>query len=261
MQKIVAIGGGKFGLGTGPIDVLPICREIIRLSGRKHPKVLFIPTASYDRPASVEMMRRLFTRRLGCGLETLYLLKTKPSVREIRRKITASDVIFVGGGNTLKMMLRWRRLGVDKVLEQARRAGKVLCGPSAGAICWFRQGNSDSRKFRNPKAKLIKVRGLGFIDALACPHYDVEKDRKPELKEMMQKTQGVAIAMDNCAALEVMGSKARAISSKASAHVYKVFWSGGNYRQIKIGKGRNWTPLDNLTARWPVPKPSDKYRR
>ena len=147
------------------------------------------------------------------------------------------------------MMNRWKKLGVAQCLERARRKGKVLCGPSAGAICWFRQGNSDSRKFRNPKAKLIKVAGLDFLDALACPHYDVEKDRKPELKEMMRKTAGVAIALDNCAALEVVGGKYRVLSSKPKAGVYKVYWSKGKYFEEKLPKHNHWLPLTNLLTK------------
>ena len=147
------------------------------------------------------------------------------------------------------MMNRWKKLGMDHCLRRARERGKVLCGPSAGAICWFRQGNSDSRKFRNPKAKLIKVTGLGFLDALACPHYDVEKDRKPELREMMKKTQGVAIALDNCAALEVAGEKYRALSSKAGAGVYKVYWSKNKYLEEKLPKSGLWLPLKKLLTK------------
>lgn len=246
MQKIVAIGGGKYGWGKGLVDVLPICREIVRLSGRRNPKVLCIPTASYDRPASVETARRLFTRRLGCPVDALFLLRTKPSFSSLRRAILGSDILFVWGGNTLKMMLRWRFLGVDRVLEEARRAGKVLCGPSAGAICWFRQGNSDSRKFKNPGAKLIKVRGLGYIDALACPHYDVEKDRKPQLKEMMKTTRGVAIALDNCAALEVVGERYRIVTSNATAHAYQVYWRGGKYHEVSVAQRKDFRPLSEL---------------
>ncbi|HVZ81085.1 MAG TPA: peptidase E [bacterium] len=248
MLKIVAIGGGRFGWGNPPVDVVPLCQEIIHLSGKKYPRILFVPTASDDRLATVEMVKRLFVRRLGCRLDTLYLVKTKPAIAQIRKKVMASDVVFVWGGNTLKMMRRWKLLGVDKVLREAREKGKVLCGPSAGAICWFRQGNSDSRKFKNPKAKLIKVTGLGFIDALGCPHYDGERDRKPELKEMMKKTPGVALAMDNCAALEVVGDKARAVVSKPTAGVYRVYWKAGRYFQEKLPKGK-WFDLNGLTRK------------
>jgi hypothetical protein len=93
------------------------------------------------------------------------------------------------------------------------------------------------------------VTGLGFIDALCCPHYDGEKDRKPELKEMMKKTPGVAVALDNCAALEVVGDRCRAIRSKPGAGVYKVYWSGGKYHQEKLPDPGTWIPLKNLTTK------------
>jgi dipeptidase E len=181
---------------------------------------------------------------LGCQVETLLLCSKPPAFHEIRRKVRQADILYVGGGNTLKMILRWRSLGVDKLLREAGNKGKVLCGPSAGAICWFRQGNSDSRKYRNPKAKLIKITGLGFIDALGCPHYDGEKDRKPELKEMMKKTPGVAIAMDNCAALEVVGNQCRAVTSKPEAGVYRVYWKKGKYVEERLPK--KWVELKEV---------------
>ena len=246
--RIVAIGGGAppwdFGKGGTRPGITPISREIIRLSGKKHPRLLFLPTALDDDGRYIKAMENHFGKRLGCRVRTLYLAKRKPGIVEIRREIFRSDILYVGGGNTLKMITRWKRLGVIRVLEEARRQGKVLSGVSAGAICWFRQGNSDSRKFKNPKAKLIKVTGLGFIRALACPHYDADKDRKPQLKTMMKKTPGVAIAIDNCAALEVVGDQCRAIASKPKAGVYRVFWKRGKYIREKVS--REWQPLDAL---------------
>ena len=246
IQKIVAIGGGKLGFGAAKSEVTSISREIIGLSGKKNPRLLFLPTASLDDPAYVRTVQNHFGNKLGCQVDVLLLIKGKPSQTEIRRKILNADIIYVGGGNTLLMIHRWKKLGVDKLLKEAWRRGKVLCGSSAGAICWFRQGNSDSRKFRNPKAELIKVTGLGFIEALACPHYDVEKDRKPELREMMKKTPGVAVAIDNCAAFEVVGEKARVIASKPGSNAYRVFWSGDKYHRVKIEKGSGWRPLADL---------------
>lgn len=248
MQKIVAVGGGSLGWGPAPPEVTPISREILRLTGKKSPHVLFIPTASLDDPAYVRTVRSHFGGKFRCRVEVLHLIKNPPGKTEIRRKILGSDVIYVGGGNTLRMVNRWKRLGVDGLLKEAWRRGKVLCGTSAGAICWFRQGNSDSRKFRNPKAKLIKVTGLNFIDALACPHYDAEKDRKPELKEMMKGTPGVALAMDNCAALEVKGDMGRTIASKPQAGVYRVFWLKGRYFSEALPKGK-WIPLERICSK------------
>lgn len=250
MQKIIAIGGGSIGWGGIKPEVTSISREILHFTGKKNPRLLLLPTASSDDPAYARIVQSHFGRKLGCRVEVLYLIKEKPALAEISRKIRWADIIYVGGGNTLMMMNRWKKLGVDRILRKARLQGKVLCGPSAGAICWFRQGNSDSRKFRNPQAGLIKVTGLGFLDALVCPHYDVEKDRKPQLKRMMRQTPGVAIALDNCAALQVAGDRYRVLTSKPKARVYKVFWQGDKLFQEPIAKTKTFKPLSELLKRF-----------
>ena len=124
--------------------------------------------------------------------------------------------------------------------------GIVLSGLSAGAICWFKYGNSDSRRFNNPKANSIRVGGLNLISALFCPHYDVEKERKPDLKKLMRKTSGVAIAVDNCCAVEIIDKKYRVISSKTTANAYKVYWKKGKYFENIISKSEDFSPLSSL---------------
>ena len=79
---------------------------------------------------------------------------------------------------------------------------------------------------------------MGLINALHCPHYDFEKDRKTDLKKMMKKTSGVAIALDNCCAVEIIDNKYRIISSKPSANAYKVYWKGDKYYEEIIKKGK-----------------------
>jgi dipeptidase E len=249
LLKIVALGGGSIGFGAAKPEVLPISREIVRFSGKKNPRLTFLPTASSDDRAYVRAVESHFGRQLGCRVSTLYLLSHPPSFSQIRKTIWASDIIYVGGGNTLMMMNRWKRLGLDRIMHESRGSGKVFCGTSAGAICWFRQGNSDSRKYKNPKAKLIKVNGLGWVEALFCPHYDVEKGRKPELREMMRHTPGVALAATNCAALQVAGDQYRLLTSKPSAGVYKVYWSTGKYFKEKLETGGGWKNLRNLVSK------------
>jgi dipeptidase E len=103
----------------------------------------------------------------------LFLINERPPFEHIKRKILGADIVYVGGGNTLQMMRIWRRLGVDKLLRSAWENGTVLCGISAGAICWFGSGHSDSMSFYNPKKwDYIKVRGLGLVDGIFCPHYN-----------------------------------------------------------------------------------------
>ena len=161
MGKIVAIGGGDFGTG----ETLALDREVVRLTGARRPRALFIPTASSDSFENWEAFRAAYGGELGCDAYVLNLLATPPSSRELAEAILSSDLIYVGGGNTLKMMRRWRRLGVDVLLRQAYDRGIVLSGVSAGAICWFRYGHSDSMSFYRPEAwSYIRVEGVGLVD-------------------------------------------------------------------------------------------------
>jgi len=248
-HKIIAIGGGEIGRAGYSVETLDIDHEIIRLTGKKHPHLLFLPTASGDAKGYVTDIQKHFGQGLGCKVEALYLIKNRLSLSEIRTRILSADIIYVGGGNTLRMMRLWRKSGVDRLLIEAYQAGKVMAGVSAGSICWFHEGNSDSRKAKNPAAPLIKVRGLSLIGALHCPHYDLEVSRRPELKTMMRKTAGVAIAIDNCCALEVVGDKYRIISSKDSANAYKVYWKRGKYFEEQINKSTTLRSISRLLSK------------
>lgn len=248
-MRIVAIGGGEIGRPGTSIETEKIDREIIKLSGQKHPKLLFIPTASSDSEGYVEVVKKYFGRRLGCKVDVLCLFKKKTAGQETRKKILETDIVYVGGGNTLKMMKRWRELGVDQILKEASERDIVLSGVSAGAVCWFRYANSDSHRFTNPKAQMIRVRGIGLIPTSCCPHYNSERQRKPALKKMMKKTPGVAIALDNCSALEITNNVYRIITSKAHAGAYKVYWDRGRFCEKHIPLTKKYKPLFDLFVR------------
>ncbi|MFA6601568.1 MAG: peptidase E [Candidatus Paceibacterota bacterium] len=245
-MKIIAIGGGEIGRPGFPVETTKIDKEIIRLTGKSKPRLLFIPTASSDSEGYARVVEKHFGTILGCKVDTLFLLKQKLSIKEIEDKIFDANMIYVGGGNTLKMMNIWRKYGVDKILVKAGEKGVVLSGVSAGAICWFRSGSSDSRRFANPKADLIKVNGINLVPTLFCPHYDFEKDRKPDLKRLMKKTSGVAIAIDNCCAIEIIDSTYRIISSKKTANAYRVYWKKGKYFEEVIEKTTALLLLEGL---------------
>ncbi|MDD3190155.1 MAG: Type 1 glutamine amidotransferase-like domain-containing protein [Candidatus Pacebacteria bacterium] len=245
MYKIIAIGGGEIGRPGFSIETEEIDKEIIGLAGKKRPRLLFVPTASLDSALYIEVVRKYFGEKLGCEMDNLLLIKGGLTKKEIKDKIDRADIIYVGGGDTLSMMKIWRKNGVDELLVDAVQKGKIMAGLSAGSICWFKNGLSDSLRFTSGKDELIKVSGLGVIKALHCPHYDVEKNRKKALREMMDRTSGVAIAIDNCAALEIVDDKYRIISSKSSAKAYKIFWSKGEFFEEEIKK-EDFKPLADL---------------
>lgn len=253
IQKIVAIGGGEIGRpkeggGNYPIETIQIDREIIKLSGKKKPNILFLPTASSDSKGYCTVVKNYFGKKLGCRVDSLFLIWEKHSKKEIEKKILSSDIIYVGGGNTQKMLRVWKKFDVDKVLQKAREKGIVLSGLSAGAICWFKYANSDSRKFRDKTSGYMRLSCLGFLPALLCPHFDVEKTRKGGLKNMMKNTSGVALALENCSAIEIVGNESRVITSKKKANAFKAFWSKGKYKLTKLPKNK-WISLNELLAK------------
>ena len=246
MGKIVAIGGGDMR----SLDTLTIDEEVLRLAGRTRPRALFIPTASYDSVDYWEAFQRVYGDELGCATDVLYLLGHSPTSKIIEEQILSSDLIYVGGGNTLKMMRRWRKLGVDRMLQMAHSTGIVLAGVSAGAICWFSQGHSDSMAFYHPDDwSYIRVRGMGLVDALACPHYDGETagvKREQDFKQMVKNQGGMGVAIDNYCALELVDNQFRVITSRPGPGVYRVFRSRGDIVVEQVQQKQSFTPISTL---------------
>ena len=148
------------------------------------------------------------------------------------------------------MLKIWRKHGIDKLLYQAGKKGIVLSGLSAGAICWFKYGNSDSMKFGKKKSKkLIKLKALNLFNIMLCPHYDVEKNRRSSLKKMIKKQGGFAIALNNCSALEIIDNKYRIITSLKKANAYKIYKNEGRIIEKPLLPIRDFKPLQELTKR------------
>ncbi len=244
---IVAIGGGVIRTkGTEAID-----REIIRLTSKQSPKLLFIPTASSDSEKYWDVVQEYFGQFLKCKTDVLYLIKEHPSQQRIRQKILSADMIYVGGGNTLLMMRLWRRLGVDKLLKLAYKNGTVLSGISAGSICWFDSGHSDSMSFYNPqKWKYINVKGLGLIPAVHCPHYNSRTlgvARRRHFREMIQNIGGLGIALENNCAIAFIDGSYRVIRSNNNAKAYTVRRSSGKVIAEQIPIQEQLAPIESLS--------------
>ncbi len=242
-RRIIAIGGGDFKRGT----VLSIDQGIISLCRKENPQLLYIPTANGDRIKFCERIIKPYFEDLGADVDFLYLIRDKLSVEEIKKKLHSTDVIYVGGGNTLMMMRLWRRIGFDSILKKAWISGKILCGRSAGGICWFRFGNSDSHRYYNPQDNsLIRVRGLGLIDASFCPHYNSEKLRRKSFQKMMRKTAGVGFGCDETCAIEFTDTHWRVLSANPAQHVFGVFWKNREMIHEPIPAGA-WYSLAGLS--------------
>lgn len=242
MLRIVAIGGGSLRAGvTTSID-----RDIVRRTHKRRPRVVFVPTASRDDADYCQAFQRVYGRSLGCRVEVLCLVSDPPPATAIARTLAAADAIYVGGGNTLAMMKLWRRLKVDAVLLKAARRGAVLCGVSAGANCWFAWGLSDSMKFYSPEDwDYIRVRGLGLLNAVCCPHYHSERREGP-FADLIQRHGGLGIALDDDAALAVDGAEYDILSASVRARAYRVIRRAGAVAASEIEPPRTSGKLREL---------------
>lgn len=227
MSIIVAIGGGELK----DLETLPIDRAIVRLSGKKHPRVLFVPTASNDAIGYWETFQNVYQEKLHCKVDVLFLFREKFTHKQIEEKIFSADIIYVGGGNTLRMLRVWKKYGVDCVFRKAYKKGVILTGLSAGAIAWFRYGVSDSRRFmkdRKEHVTCMRVSALGILPFTVSPHHIREKEfRDRGVREIMQRTSGVALALDDNVAILFQDGKYKILHSKSEAVVKKVFRSQG----------------------------------
>ena len=174
-KNIVAIGGGGFGRSLGS---LKIEKFIISLCSKKRPKICFIPTASGDNSLYKLNFYRAFSK-LNCITNHIDFFSRTENLEE---KILSQDIIYVGGGNTKSMLAVWKDWNLHKILHNAYEKGIVMSGVSAGAICWFDKGITDSFA-----EELRIIDCLGFVDGIACPHFDEEKDREPYVNEIIRR--------------------------------------------------------------------------
>ena len=214
-RTIVAMGGG--GLSTDPTS--PAMEEfILSLARRPRPAVCFLPTASADSDGYTLGFYRAFSK-LDCRPTDLQLFRR--TVDDLDAFVLAQDIIYVGGGNTASQLGVWHAHGLDDVLRRAWERGVVLCGTSAGAICWFEQSVTDSFS-ADRLAPLYD--GLGLLRGSCCPHYDGEELRRPAYHRFVARgelTDGWAV--DEGAALVFNGEEpAYVVSSRPGATAYRV---------------------------------------
>lgn len=226
MVALVALFAGLFATNAqdrrifvwgGDID-LKFTRYVAHLTGREKPRICYVPTASGDHPDNINYWSRICHT---LDIDTLVLrvwVSTSPENPSFEEQLLGADAIVVGGGNTLNMMGIWKAQGIDKLLAEALRRGIVLAGGSAGSICWFDGGMSDSR----PEDWSF-VEGLGFLPYSNCPHcsQEVRRERYDDL--VRRKKIGPGYAFDERAGILFVNGKAeKFITQSDRHHVYYV---------------------------------------
>ena len=198
---------------------------ILRQSAARVPKICFIGTASGDAEGYIERFYQFF-KQYDCVPTHLSLFR--PPSRDLESFVLAQDIIYVGGGSTKNLMALWKEWGLIDILKKAYEQGVLLCGISAGAICWYEMGVTDSYG-----GELEPVKGTGILEGSHAPHYDEEKKRRPAYQRMIKECvlKGGMAASDGTALHYVNGELKHIVSSRPEARAYEVTTEGE--REIK----------------------------
>lgn len=219
------MGGGVLAPDTGN---RALERYVLEATGKARPRVLFVGTASGDDLSYIARFYESYAA-LDCTPSHLTFFKRTPA--DLRALVFAHDVVHVGGGNTRSMLAVWREWGLDAILRDALEQRVVLCGSSAGSICWFEEGVTDSIA-----GDLTHMRGLGFLSGSNCPHYDGEPARRPAYQRMVAEgTIEAGYAADDGVGLHFIDGELHAVvSSRLNATAYRVERDGGSARETPL---------------------------
>lgn len=204
---------------------------ILALTGARRPRVCFLPTASGDADHYVVRFYRRFSTY--CEASHISLFRRDQGGRGVEEDLAShllrQDLIYVGGGNVVSMLGVWHAHGLDEILRRAWCEGIVLCGPSAGSLCWFAESLS---AFHGPPRR---VRGLGLLPYSNCVHYDAEPARRAEYHSLVGEGMRPGFAVDDGVALYFRGTRLeRVVSSRREGSAYHVHRVGGEVREISL---------------------------
>ena len=223
-KQIIPIGGGGFYRDS---ENLALEKYVVQQSGAVDARVAFVPTASGEPDHYLSSFYAAFLQ-LGCRPSVLTFFKRTPDLRSF---LLNQDVIFVGGGNTKSLLAVWRDWGVVGILREAWESGIVLTGVSAGAICWFEHGLTDS--FSD---KLRPLDCLGFLPGSCCPHYDGESQRRPSYHQLLASGEIPAgVAIEDWTGVHYRGTEIhRVVASKRGARAYSLRSVYGSVQEVPL---------------------------
>jgi peptidase E len=216
LQQIIAMGGGGFSMEP---ENPRLDQFILAQTGKSSPAVCFIPPAPWQ--DYIDRFRAAFAK-LPC--RTSDLIFFPPPTADLESFILEKDVIYVGGGTTKSMLAVWREWNFPQILQKALQNGVILAGLSAGAICWFDWGVTDSIP-----GELTPLKCLGFLPGSNCPHYDGQPERRPAFHRLLQEGKiPPGYAADDGAALHFINGKLdRVVASRPNATAYRLTLENG----------------------------------
>ncbi len=239
-RQIVAFGGGGFSMESGN----PLLDDyVLSLTGSARPRVCFLPTASGDADHYVVRFYRAFGAD-RCDPSHISLFRREQGPADIAEHLLSQDLIYVGGGSVISLLGVWRAHGIDGTLRAAWERGVVLCGLSAGSLCWF----ADAVTGFHGAAR--RVAGLGLLPFSNCVHYEREGRRRTAYHGFLREGMGGGYAAEDGAALHFLGTELhRVVASRPSARGFRVDAIGERVVEMQIATaylGRSPEPVPPL---------------
>jgi dipeptidase E len=229
-RRILALGGHDFDRRAGN-DA--ICDLIVELADSPRPKVCLLPTASGDPEDQIARFRRTFGER-ACVPSVVSLFRLGENPVDVREELLGQDVIYAGGGSLVNLIAIWRAHGLDEVMLECWRGGILICGQSAGAMCWFEGGITSSQ------GEPAVADGLGLLPGSACVHYLTEPVRRRRFLRAIAAGElepGLGLE-DQTAALFEDTELADTFIARDGAAVWEVTAENGGVREVKLHSRR-----------------------
>jgi dipeptidase E len=225
LRQIVAFGGGGFSMESGN----PLLDEyVLGLTAAGRPRVCFLPSASGDADHYIVRFYRAFPAD-RCEASHVSLFRREQGPEDLRAHLLEQDVIYVGGGSVVSLLGVWRAHGIDAILREAWEAGVVLCGLSAGSLCWFAEAVTG---FHGAPRRL---EALGLLPFSNCVHYEPRSERRASYHRFLLEGMRGGYAAEDGAALHFTGTElSRAISSRPEASCYRLDVAGQRVVEMRI---------------------------
>jgi len=225
LRQIVAFGGGGFSMESGN----PLLDEyVLGLRGAERPRVCFLPSASGDADHYIVRFYRAFPAE-RCDASHVSLFRREQGPADLRSHLLSQDLIYVGGGSVISLLGVWRAHGIDAILREAWEAGVVLCGLSAGSLCWFAEAVTG---FHGAPQR---VEGLGLLPFSNCVHYEPGSHRRLAYHRFLREGMRPGYAAEDGAALHFTGSElSRVVASRPEARGYRLDAEGGRIVEMRI---------------------------
>ncbi len=224
-RQIVAFGGGGFSMESGN----PLLDEyVLGLCRRERPRVCFMASASGDADHYLVRFYRAFPAD-RCETSHISLFRREQGPEDIRSHLLSQDLIYVGGGSVISLLGVWRAHGIDTIMREAWEAGVVLCGLSAGSLCWFAEAVTG---FHGAPRR---VEGLGLLPFSNCVHYQPTSERRLAYHQMLREGMRAGYAAEDGAALHFIGTDlSRVIASRPAARGYRLDAAGERVVEMRL---------------------------